>query len=330
MHTHIRSLALVAALATLSLSADAATLKLKNGTSVSGKVTRYDADSKTLYLRTDAGKDASYRIDELDARSSYLVNASLVPANDAKAQLMVANFARDAGLYAHAARRYGIALKLEPGMKSAVDGEMTKLRRTAAEACMKNARAAVAKNDLPEAERWLTALVEKLPDEPEAQEASALLDRHYTQVRGAKMDAANKKASEGLQKDIEKGRKRYADMLDKSKKGLQARASGQATGLFQSALRDGEAVLDQIEEIEKSTDDPRVRESTASYRDVVVDQMVDVHLHMASQLTVRSDYQGAQRAVNEALSLDPKNERALAARARIEEAASSGWGRPWL
>lgn len=327
MRSTLRSVAFVAALALLALPAGAATLKLKNGTTVTGKVQRYDADAKTLYVRTDAGKDEQYKLDQLDARSVYLVNASLVPPDDAGKQLQVANFARDAGLYAHAARRYETAAKLDPKLKPAVDAEMAKLKRMAAEACLKNARAAVAKNDIAGAEKWLTVLIEKLPDEPEAKEAAAALDKHYSQRRSAKIAEVDKKSSEALQRDIEKGKKQYAEMVEKTKKGLQARGDSQASGLFKAALADGQDVLGIIDGLEKKYDDPKTRESTASYRSVVIGQMVDVHLHMASLETVKSDYRGALNQVNAALALDPKNPAALAARARIEEASSQGWGR---
>jgi tetratricopeptide (TPR) repeat protein len=330
MRPTFRTAAFLAVLALVAVPAEAGTFKLRNGTSVTGKAQRYDEASKTLYVRTDSGQDVQYRLDQLDARSTYLVNASLVPADSASAQLAVANFARDAGLYAHAARRYGIAEKLDPKLKGAVAAEMTKLKRVAAAACMENARAAIKKNDVSEAERWLKALVEKLPDEPEAREAASLLEQRYTDARAAKMAAADQKASDALKKDVEKGKKRFAEMVEKNKKGLQARGGSQADGLFQSALVDGRAVLEDIDEIEKKYDDPRVKENVGSYRKVVVDEMVDVHLSKASLLTVRSDYQGALREVNQALALDPKNERALSARARIEEASSQGWGRPWI
>ncbi|MCY2959380.1 MAG: hypothetical protein NTY35_04380 [Planctomycetota bacterium] len=327
MRSTLRSAAFVVALALLALPAGAATLKLKNGTTVTGKVSRYDATAKTLYVTTDAGKDEQYRIDQLDARSSYLVNASLVPPDDAGKQLQVANFARDAGLYSHAVRRYGIAAKLDPTLKATVDTEMTKLKRMAAEECMKNARAAVAKGDFADAEKWLTVLIEKLPDEPEAKEAAAALENHYAKTRSEKMAAADKKASDALKRDIEKGKKQYAEMVDKTKKGLQARGDSLAKGLFNGALTDGKAVMGLIDDLEKKYDDPQTRESTASYRTVVIGQMVEVHLHMASLETVKSDYRGALKEVNAALALDPKNASALAARARIEEASSQGWWR---
>ncbi|MBL8860756.1 MAG: hypothetical protein JNK02_01995 [Planctomycetes bacterium] len=329
MRSLLRPVAFLAAILCLTLAASAATLTLKNGSKIQCKVERYDAATKTLFVRTEAGVAAQYTLDQLDARSVYLVNASLVPPDDAQAQFQVANFARDAELFAHAVRRYSQAEKLDPALKPAVEVEMTKLKRAAAAACMRNARAAVARNDRAEAAKWLSTLVEKLPDEPEAKEAAQLLDQHYAQVRSQKMAAADAKASDELKRDAEKVRKRYDEMVEKSKQGLQARGDSQARGLFEGALADGQAVLGELDALAKKHSDPQVQESAAGYRAVVVEQMVDVHLHIASLETVKSDYRGALRAVNKALSLDPKNERALSARARIEEASSQGWRR-WI
>jgi len=93
-------------LALAAAPASAAKLKLKNGSTFECKVLAYDAPAKTRSVRLESGQEQKYTLDQLDARSVYLVNASLVPKGDAKAQLQVANFARDAGLYAHAVRRY--------------------------------------------------------------------------------------------------------------------------------------------------------------------------------------------------------------------------------
>ena len=157
-----------------------------------------------------------------------------------------------------------------------------------------------------------------------------MLDQHYAQRRSAKMAANDKQSTAELQRDLDKAKKLYTEMVEKSKKGLQARGGSQSTGLFESALADGKSVLDEIDAVEKKYDDPKVREKASSYRQTVVDQMVDVHLHIASLQTVKTDYRGALREVNAALALDPKNERALSARARIEEASSQGFGRRWL
>jgi tetratricopeptide (TPR) repeat protein len=324
-----RTISAALLLALLALPASAGTFKLKDGTTFTCKVTSYDAATKTLHVRMQDGKEAQYRIDQLDARSAYLVNASLIPKDDPKAQLLAANFARDAGLYSHAVRRYQDAVKLDPALKATVDAEMAKLRRSAAEMCAANARAAAAKGDMPEAEKWAKALIEKLPDEPEAALARSALDQYYANNRAKKVAEADKKASDSLKKDVEKGKKRYDQMVEKTKKGLQTSGSTQAEGLFRGALSDGDFVMDEIERIEKKYDDPQVKEQAASYRKIVTDQMVEVHLHIASHLATRSDYQGAQKEVNAALALDPKNEAALSMRARIEDYSSRGLGWGW-
>jgi tetratricopeptide (TPR) repeat protein len=316
-------------LALAALPASAAKLQLKDGTTVDCKVQSYDTATKTLHVKLPDGRDQAYRMDDLNARSVYLVNASLIPKDDAKAQLLAANFARDAGLYAHAARRYGEAAKLDPSLKATVDAEMTKLRRSAAELCAANARAAAAKGEYSEAEKWCKTLIEKLPNEPEAAEAKTALDNYYTQTREKKMAAADQKADAALQKDVEKGKQRYSQMVEKSKQALQANSNSQAEGLFRGALADGNAVMRMIDDIEKKYTDPKVKEQASGYRNVVTQQMVEVHLNIASQLATRSDYQGAQKEVNQALALDPKNETAISMRARIEDYSSRGIGWGW-
>jgi tetratricopeptide (TPR) repeat protein len=240
---------------------------------------------------------------------------------------MVANYARDVGLYAHAVRRYGETLKTDPSLKTTVDGEMTKLRRMAAEQCWKNAEAAKAKGDLREAEKWLTTLIDKLPDEPEAAKAKTILDNYYAKNRQEKMAQADAKASSSLQKEVEKGKKLYQQMVEKTKNGLQAQSPSEARNQFDLAIKDGEAVLKEIDDVEKNQKLSSDQVGTLNqYRKVVTDQIVETHLHIASQQTVQTDYNGALKTVNAALAFDPQNEAALAARARIEESVNSGWG----
>ena len=316
-------------LALVALPASAGTLKLKNGTNVTGHALRYDSSSQTLFFHTDDGKDVQYTLDQLDARTVYMVNASQVPKDDAQKQLMVANFARDSGLFAHAARRYAETLKTDPSLKAAVDVEMSKLRRMAAEACMKNAQAAIAKRDLQEAERWLTTIVDKLPGEPEAARAKSIIETYYAKNRATKMAEADAKASEAQRKTFEKGKQRYDQMVEKCSQALQANSSSQAEQLFQGSLSDGKALLKEIESLQKKPEGSNLGENAERYRKLVIDQMVETNLHLASQKSVQSDYKGALKAVNAALALDPKSESALSARARVEDNSSNnrlfGW-----
>jgi len=310
----------------LALPAHAANLKLEDGTRVECKVRAYDSATQTLQVTTSDGQQRSFTMAQLDGRSVYQVNASLIPPDDAAAQVLAANFARDAGLYAHAARRYGIAEKLDPSLHDSIEAERVRLRRAAAAECMQRARKAVSAGDIPEATRWLETLVEKLPQEPEAEQASAMLERYYDQTRETEVAKAEAKADAELRSEAATARARYDRMIEKTRKGLQSRGSKQAERLFRDALSDGTAILAQFDAIQKRHDDPAVAEQIADYRKVVTDQMVEAHLHIASMLATRSDYHGAQREVNQGLALDPRHEQALSMRARIEEYSSRGIG----
>jgi tetratricopeptide (TPR) repeat protein len=324
-----RTLMSLVLLAIAALPASAATIKLKDGTLIQCKVNSYDSGNKTLHVTLEDGKDAQYTLDQLQARSVYQINASIIPKDDAKAQLAVGNFARDAGLDMEASRRYANAAKLDPALKPTVDAEMTTLRRSAAQMCAERARAAAAKKDYKEAEKWAKVLIEKLPDEPEAAEAATALESYYAQTRAAKMAAAEAKTSEALKKDVAQGKARYEKMVDKTKQGLQARGNSQAKNLFNGAITDGEFVLKEIDRVAKKYDDSATQERAQEYRALVTQQMVEVHLHLASLLATQSDYRGAQHEVNDALALDPKNEQAMAMRARIEDYSSRGIGWRW-
>ena len=54
----------------------------------------------------------------------------------------------------------------------------------------------------------------------------------------------------------------------------------------------------------------------------IIAMNIRLRLHVASLYTVRGSYGSALAYVNAALSYDPSDERALAARARIEEASA--------
>jgi tetratricopeptide (TPR) repeat protein len=326
---------LLTALLVLALAAapaSAAKIKLKGGKVVDCKVLAYDSPSKTLRVRLESGQEEQYTMDQLDARSAYLVNASLVPKDDAQALLQVANFARDAGLYVHAVRRYEQAAKLDAGLKPTIEKEMVALKRSAAAFCADQARAAAAKGDFKEAEKWAKILIQKLPDEPEAAEASRRLDDYYARNRAEAVAAADAKATDAIQKDVATGKKKFEQMVEKSKQGLQAKGNSEAESHFRNAIADGKAVLKEIDRVEKKYTDPALQEKIASYRQIANDQLIEVYMNLASRQCVQSDYNGATQTVGQALAIDPKNEAALSMRARIEDYSSRGldWGRPWI
>lgn len=317
----------LASLVVLAAAASADYVKLKDGKPIKGEAVSFDEATQTLNFKLEDGTTRGFKLDELDKRSVYLVNHSRVPKDDATKQIRIGNLARDTELFAHALRHYGYAEQADPSRKPEIDAERAKLRQMAAAYGMKKAQDAIAKKDIPEAEKWLLKIVEKVPDEPQAKEAAAILDRYYAKTRGEKEAKATAKASDQLKKDLEPGKKNYDDMVKKTQEGLTTSTTGsKSTGAWETALREGQSCLALLDKLEKKYPDPQTRETLGGYRTVVIGQMVEVHLHLASAYTTRSSYNKALAEVNNALALDPKNQTCLATRARIEQAASErGW-----
>ncbi len=319
------SLASVLVLAAVAAAADY--VKLKDGKLIKGEAVSYDEPTQTLNFKMEDGTTKGFKLDELDKRSVYLVNHSKVPKDDAAKQIRIGNLARDAELFAHALRHYGYAEQADPSRKAEIDAERATLRKLAAAFGMKKAQDALNKGDKAEAEKWLLKVVEKVPDEPQAKEAAAILEQSYAKTRGEKESKAQSQASDQLKKDLQPGKKSYDDMVRKTQEGLTASTTGsKSTSSWESALGDGDRALDLLDRLVKKYPDPKTQETLGGYRGVVTTQMIELYLHLASALTTRSSYNKALAQVNKALALDPKNERCLATRARIEQAASErGW-----
>jgi hypothetical protein len=321
-----RSILMLAFLAALAApSAGQEKIKLKSGKTVSGRATAYDSEKEVLSFRTEDGQEMEYAMDQLDSRSVYLVYSSVIPKDNAKGQLQLANFARDAGLYAHARRRYEYAEQADPGLEAEIERERAVARQRAADYCIANAKAAQAKGDAKETQKWLAILLEKLPNEPQAAEAAAMVEASYAREANARDDALEKEHEELLQKDLKKGKQHYDSMIERTREGLTARNASKSEKLWKSAIDDGEVVLKEIDRLAKKyADDARVQDGATKYRQLTVEQMVEIHLHLASQYTTSSSLKNALREANAALALDPKNGQALAARARIEQASNEG------
>lgn len=322
----LRSTLIAVVLATLAVSsAGQEKIKLKSGKVVSGQATKYDPVKQVLSFRTDDGKDMTYTMDQLDSRSVYLVYASAVGKDNGKGQLQLANFARDAGLYEHAARRYGYAEKADPSLKAEIEPARAELRRQAADYCLANARAAQAKGDAKGAQEWLSILLEKLPNEPQAADAAAMVEQGYAREANARDDALEQDNQEALQKELKKAKERYDSMIEKTSQGLTARNSSKSEAQWRSAIDDGTAVIKELDAFAKRhAGDANLEDLAAHYRQLTTEQLVEIRLHLASQYMTQTNLNGALKEANAALALDSKNGDALAARARIEQAANEG------
>jgi len=320
LHSTLAALALVL-LAAPTVASES--IKLKSGKVVRGSATAYDGEKQILHFQIEGGQLMAYPIDQLDARSVYLVYASVIPKENGKGQLQLANLARDASLFEHAARRYGYAEQADPSLKADVERERAKGRGMAADFCLKNAKDAAAKGDTKEAEKWLSILLERLPNEPQATEAAGLIEASYTKTRETKEAKVEAGLTEELQREVKKGKESYQSMVDQTQKGLTARNDSQAENLWKSALKSGDTVLKECDRLlKKYGSDARLQDGVAKYRQLTTDQLIETNLHLASQAMTQSSLKEATRYCNAALALDPQSGDAKGMRARIEQASN--------
>lgn len=298
-------------------------LKVK-GKVLKGDVTAYDDTTEILTFVTTEGEELKIPAKDLDRLSGYKLAKTKVDMKDAEDLIKLGNFARTIELFVYAGRHYDSALKADPTLASKIDQERAKNRSLAAEYCMRYAREAISKRDTKEAEKWLTTLVNKLPNEPLAAEASSMLREHYTKNHEAKDDHLEAKHAEALEKELKQGKKHYDSMLKKIQQGLSnTRSTSSSRRSWEGAWKDGEKTLKELDKAEK-IDDGANAELFKGYRELVIEHMVAAQLHIASSYSTSTSYNQARKAINLALSVDPNNKEALAARARVEDAASRG------
>lgn len=322
MRSLIQALAL-AAVVSFAAAAQAESIRLKDGTRISGYATKYDEAKSVLSWQGDDGKAYELKLDDLDKRSTYSVLKSQVPKENGKGQLQLANFTRDIELFAHAVRHYGYALEADPSLKPEIDKQVAILRTQAGQWGLRQAKAAADKGDTKRALDWLEKIITKLPDEPEAVTAQQLLDNYYASVKAENTKEVDNHQDEVLKEGLAKGKKAYDSMLERNKKALQSKGGSTAVKGWEAAIKDGQKALDEIDKFEKANPD-QYTELLAGYRKTVNDQIIEIHMHLASQFATRSSYNDALSEVNKALAIDPKNAEALSMRARIQDASSRG------
>lgn len=326
MRTILSYMVLLTLTATALAAPSADRVKLKNGQYMVGTAKYYDAETEILTFIAEDGTEQTIHVDELSPRSAYRAANSLAKTAEPARIVRIGNFARDIGLYAHAARHYRNALEKDPTLQAEVDAELVTLRRKAAVFCMSNAEEAIKKGDSKEAEKWLTTLVTKLPDEPLADKAAAMLEERYAAHHDSKDDELENDYADLLSKELKTGKLRYDNMLEKIQSGLTGRNNSKATREFEGAYKDGENALRELDKVQKELEETaELTEILDGYRALVKEHMVEAQLHMVSIYTTRSSYSNALREVNKALALDPGNREVLAARARVEDASSRGW-----
>ena len=303
-------------------------LKLNSGRKLTGEAVAYDHATQTLTFVTSGGEELKLKADALDRVSAYKLAKTHVDPNNAEEELRLAVFASDINLFVHAGRHLDKAERLDPNLAGEVAKARAEVKSSAASFCMEHAQKAMASGDKREAEKWLTTIVSKLADQPQAAEASKMLQGLYPENHDSRDDHLEASHENLLEGELKTGKKYYDQMLKDIQSGLtNTRTTSTAKREFERAWSNGERALKELDRVGKrlSKEQSDTTAAFAEYRSIVIEHMVESQLHLASMLSVQTDYKDAIKAVNLALSVDPNNRDAKAARARIENSASNGW-----
>ena len=308
----------------LAGSAFAEVLVLSNGTRLEGKATAYDSDTETLSWQLESGQARDVKLSEMRPSTAYRVLKGQVPKTSGAGQLQLANFARDIEYFAHSVRHYEYALKADPSLQPKVDAEIEILKSRAATWGMAQAQAEIAKKNLHKAEEWLTKIITKVPDTPEAKQAQAMLDEYYGKVRAQRTADADRKHEETLQKGLAGAKKAYDDMLAANKKALtDEKAGSKAVKSWEAAIKHGERASRDLEKFEKKNP-TGYEDLLPTYNKAVNDQLVEINLNLSTHWATRNSYNKALGYANKALAIDPQSEQAMSLRNRIIDASSRG------
>jgi tetratricopeptide (TPR) repeat protein len=296
-------------------------LLLKNGREVAGVLVA--DDGLTCELRNSAGTVTTYAYDDLAPRSVYRLMKGRSPRDDGEAQLELAAFTRDIGLYAHSRRHYGEAAKADPALADEVDAGLAELREIASGKMLAQGSLELQKGELRAAEKTLTALINEFPGEDAAAKAAELLGS------AALVEEARSRSVQDMTAKIEKvlgpAHRDYERMAAKDREGLLSSSSqSKSIKSFESAVDSGVAALEKIARVrEKNAEDEQVQQACDELEEVTIAQLSRSSMNLSSSYLTRESYQAALGAVNLALAYDPENGEVRSMRARVEAAASS-------
>ncbi len=315
------------------------TILLEKGGTVRGEVLSIGSDRLILGRKIGRGSiKETIPFSRIAPNSLYSLLVSAWSPLNAVEHRRIADIAFERGLFAVARRHYLATAKPGGRLDGAVEEKLAECIQRDLEKLLAKSRRAMEAERFTQARSLAVLVLRRYPKEPGAKAVPALLDeitRKYSEsrrraaaARRLKRERAAWKRGEALLAEV----RRWLDKaLLAESKGLQATARPRsATSYLNGAikyLRRGEKKAVGLHQSSRLPKD--MKPDLARLEEQIIDLNVRVRLHLASLYTVRGSYGTALAYVNGALSYDPANEQALAARARIEEAAavsSARWG----
>jgi hypothetical protein len=306
---------------------------LEDGTVYQGTVKEFDSKNVTIEVRMKSGGIVTMKLPSarLDAAYFYgLLDAKA--GKDAKAHVDVALWAVERGLFSRAKAQMLKAEEIDPAFVAGLrEGKFPEIREGIATQLVASAEADVKAGRLDAAQQKLEVLLTRLSDTEGGNKAREMLPSLEEQIEARDAKTAEEeraKLAETERENAEERVKRFAkfdaERLKARKiavEGLTEDNDGRALDLLATALGKGEALLKDLDEMEKvAGEDKAFREDLEAWRKKIRAAMVKVHLHRCDIYVFRGVGKSAMEEVTAAKAIDPENPDVAAAEVRAARA----------
>jgi hypothetical protein len=321
------------------------TLETSSGSKYTGKIVSNDGTS--VEIETADGKKLKLPYDGLTPMSQYGLQLAKT-TDDGQSQLDLADWCVGKTLYPQAKIHFRKALTVAPTMEDAIKAHLVIARKTAAEELLARGKRLQTAGKNQEARQVLSTIVQELPLEDAAKEASQLLaaetaQRKDTALKRAPKPSADKTPAPAapLRADGEPfsdaTRALFDPIVDSYRKMLDATQDGLKKGSksgeddYEKALKEGDKIRRAADKLRpQGQTNPEIAEALDLVDTKLEEAEVDARINLANDYLIRTSYNNALEAVNLGLADYPKNERLLQARAQVGAASASNGGGDWV
>lgn len=291
---------------------------LKNGSMLNGKVI---ADTGTsIVVEGSWGKETTLTYAEVDSRVLFRLKNGATKRTDGPGQLKLARFACEAGLWAQSRRHYSWALRADKSLKAQVEAGLLHLRKTAGATVLAEAKRYEAQGNLVKAQELLTTIIREIPDDDSAQEAAKMLITLHPKTKKADTQGYEVKVSPRLKALLAPARVHYDRMLANRQKGeANLLFPDKALPFLNNAVQAGMQARKTWRQIKsRRGSDPELRNIIGYVDGKLDDNLVELHIHIASVKMRAKQYPAALNELNKATRIAPSDGRVSAMKMKVQ------------
>lgn len=320
-----------AGLARVSAQAVAETILLNNGSAVTGDIVGVDETSVTVDRRIGAGSARQViAFSRIEPEALYgLLHRALSPIEGAD-HMKMADAAFKAQLFDAAARHYDAYGKFAGGATPDLLAKIAESQGNDIQTLIVHARRELARELFSAARKLAMEAMRRYPGHAAATTIPALLEEISRASEEAQRRDAAMLATKKAKAEWERGERALAGVDKWVIKSKDAESTGLLSTAqfnvskesFENGLRYVRNAEDGIKVLRQAVLPTGLRAERTRLEEEIRTMQIRLRLHVGSLYTVRGAYGTALNFVNAALSFDPTDRDALAARARVEEASA--------